>query len=499
MSTALLSVSDKTNLIELAQGLHDLGWKLLASGSTAAHLRQHQIPVTEVSAYTQSPEMLGGRVKTLHPAIHGGILARNTTQDHNELKQRGWDYIDLVVVNLYPFEQTITQPNVTLEDAIEQIDIGGVALIRAAAKNHQRVTLLCDPNDYEIVLNEIKQGEIKTDTRKQLAIKGFVLTSRYDAAISNFFAPEQSIQVNLFPVQKLRYGENPHQTATLYNYLPNSGPLGGKLLQGKELSYNNLLDLDAAWKTVVAFDKPCICIVKHVSPCGIACADNLKTAYLAALACDPVSAFGGVIASNKIFDKETAEALGKLFIECIIAPSFTPEAKTILAQRTNCRLLEINNLKLDPNYEWRSINHGLLRQSLDQGDPVNTQYKVVTKRQPSESEWQALHFAWQASQTIKSNAIVFAQGEATVGIGSGQPNRIDCVKIAAERAGDKTKGAVMASDAFFPFADCVEMAAQFGITAVIHPGGSQRDQESIQAADKADMVMVITGVRHFRH
>lgn len=499
MPRALLSVYDKTGLIDFAKGLNALGWELIASGSTAKHLREQQLPVTEVSDYTKSPEMLGGRVKTLHPAIHGGLLARGTQADRDELLKLGWDYIDLVAVNLYPFEDTIAQPNVTVEDAIEQIDIGGVTLIRAAAKNHHRVTLVCDPSDYSIVLQELKQGNIKQETRKQLAIKGFATTSHYDAAITQYFAPEKPTKLTLYPVQKLRYGENPHQAATLYSYDPNVGPLGGKLLQGKELSYNNLLDLDSAWKAAISFDKPTICIVKHVSPCGIASADKLVDAYKAALVCDPVSAFGGIIASNKPFDAETALALDKLFVECIAAPQFTAEAREILAKRANCRLLEISNFQISPRYELRSINHGILQQDVDLGDPKNAEWKVVTERQPTPEEMQALQFAWKACQHIKSNAIVFATGEKTIGIGSGQPNRIDCVHIAAKRAGENAQGAVMASDAFFPFPDTVEAAAQYGIKAIVHPGGSMRDPEVIAAANKLGLVMIVTGVRHFKH
>lgn len=499
MPTALLSVHDKSGLIELAQGLVSQDWKLLASGSTAQHLRSQQIPVTEVADYTGSAEMLGGRVKTLHPAIHGGILARTTEQDRQELQALHLDYIDLVVVNLYPFEQTIAKPNVIFAEAIEQIDIGGVALIRAAAKNHERVTLLCDPADYAEILSEIKKGGVANETRKKLAIKGFALTSQYDAAITQYFADEKPRQLNLYPVQTLRYGENPHQQAKLYSYAPNDGPLGGQLLQGKELSYNNLLDLDAAWKTAISFQTPTVCIVKHLSPCGIATHENLVNAFQAALESDPVSAFGGIIAVNKPFDAELANGLGKLFVECIVAPQFTKEARKILAQRSNCRLLQIPSLVVEPRYELRSINRGILQQDLDLGDPQDANWQVVSKRQPTEKEWHDLRFAWQACQHVKSNAIVFAKDYATIGIGSGQPNRIDCVRIAAERAKEKSKGAAMASDAFFPFADGVEMAAKLGIAAIIQPGGSVRDSESIAAADAANIAMVFTGVRHFRH
>lgn len=536
MPTALLSVYDKTGLIDFARALHALSWTLLASGNTAKSLRENNLPVTEVADYTKSPEILGGRVKTLHPAIHGGLLARATENDRNELLNFGWDYIDLVAVNLYPFEQTITQPNATFDDAIEQIDIGGVTLIRAAAKNHQRVTLVCDPNDYAKVLSAIKNGGVSSEIRKQFAVKGFQMTTQYDSAISNYLAESKptanpskegnfsvdtsteehkksplfggdlglgpvdtTMQLQLHHIQTLRYGENPHQSATLYNYQPNTGPLGGKLLQGKELSYNNLLDLDAAWKVVLSYEKPTICIVKHLSPCGIASHNELSQAYQLALASDPISAFGGIIASNYEFDAATANALDKLFVECIVAPKFSDAAKKILSTRTQCRLLEIPDLKLNPSFELRSINNGVLKQDLDLGNPNNMQWEVVSERKPTDAELTALKFAWRACQHVRSNAIVLAQAEATVGIGGGQPNRVDCVRIAAERAGEKAKGSAMASDAFFPFSDSIELAAQFGITAVIQPGGSKRDAESIAAANKAGMAMVVTGVRHFRH
>ena len=503
MPKAILSVHDKTGLIDFAHGLIGLGWTLIASGGTAKALRDNNIPATEVADYTKSPEILGGRVKTLHPAVHGGLLARSTEADHNELLKLGWDYIDLVAVNLYPFEETITKPNVTLDEAIENIDIGGVTLIRAAAKNHQRVTLVCDPADYSSVLAEVRAGGVSDATRRRLAIKGFTATARYDTAISDYLGQDglqaHPFEIKLYPVQTLRYGENPHQAATLYSYEPNGGPLGGKILQGKELSYNNLLDLDAAWKTAVSFESITVSIVKHLSPCGVASDADLASAFKAALASDPISAFGGVIASNRIFDESTARALGELFLECIAAPGFSDEARSILAKRKNCRLVEMPNLIIEPAYELRSINRGLLKQDVDLGDPSNTEWRVVSKRQPTEAESAALRFAWKACQHVKSNAIVFAQGEATDGIGGGQPNRVDCVRIAADRAKEKSKGAVMASDAFFPFPDSIEVAAQAGITAIIQPGGSVRDTESIATADAAGMAMVVTGVRHFRH
>ena len=505
MPTALLSVHDKAGLVDLARGLHNLGWTLVASGGTARLLRENELPVTEVADYTGSPEILDGRVKTLHPAIHGGLLARSTEADRADLQRVNADYIDLVAVNLYPFEQTIAQPNVTLADAIENIDIGGVTLIRAAAKNNHRVTLVCDPADYASVLAELGNGGVSAATRSRLAVKGFAATAHYDTAISGYLAGlagQEPIRLTAYPVQTLRYGENPHQAAMLYSFVPGDGPLGGEILQGKELSYNNLLDLDAAWKVAVSFERPTICIVKHLSPCGVASADHLVDAYRAAFDCDTISAFGGVIASNQPFDAQTAEALGELFVECIAAPHFSPEALAVLARKKNCRLVRMPNLEVEPRYELRSITRGLLRQDVDFGDPADASalsWKVVSKRPPTDAEWKAMRFAWKACQHVKSNAIVFAQGESTVGIGGGQPNRVDCVRIAAERAGAKSHGAAMASDAFFPFPDSVEIAAQAGITAIVQPGGSMRDSEAIAAADAANIAMVVTGVRHFRH
>jgi phosphoribosylaminoimidazolecarboxamide formyltransferase / IMP cyclohydrolase len=501
MPKAILSVHDKTGLLDFAKGLQDLGWELIASGGTAKLLRDQKIAVTEVADYTGSPEILGGRVKTLHPAIHGGLLARSTPSDLEELQKLGWSAIDLVAVNLYPFEETIAKPDVALADAIENIDIGGVTLIRAAAKNHQRVTLVCDPADYAAVIQELRAGTLTEERRRNLAVKGFAITSRYDTSITSYLAGEAApLSLQAYPVQKLRYGENPHQSATLYAYSPNAGPLGGKALQGKELSYTNILDLDGAWRAVLAYDRPSIVIVKHVSPCGIASGDQLATAFRDALASDPVSAYGGVIASNRPVDEATVQAMGELFVECIAAPGYTPGARDMLAKRKNCRLIEFPDLRIEPSYDLRSVTRGLLMQDTDLGDPPGSgEWKVVTKREPTPAEWTALRFSWKACQFVKSNAIVFARGEATVGIGGGQPNRVDCVRIAAQRAGEKARGAVMASDAFFPFPDSVQVAAEVGITAVVHPGGSVRDSESTMAADAAGMAMVITGARHFRH
>lgn len=499
MSKALLSVYDKTGLVAFGAGLDKLGWELLASGGTARVLRENGLPVTEVSEYTGSPEILGGRVKTLHPAIHGGILSRSTEGDKDQLDAQGWEEIDLVAVNLYPFEETIAKQNVTLADAIEQIDIGGVALIRATAKNFTRVALVCDPVDYDTVLEGLENGSLSEAKRRELAVKGFASTAHYDRAILAYLSGEESVSIDLFPVQELRYGENSHQQATLYGYKPAAGPLGGKVLQGKALSYNNLLDLDAAWRTAVSYDEPAVAIIKHLSPCGVAVNENLALAYEQALASDPVSAFGSVIAVNREVNGQLALAMKKLFVECVIAPGFSPEAREVYTKKKNCRLVEMPDLVVEPDVEMRSIVRGVLRQSVDMGDPQDSDWKVVSKRQPTEEEWAALRFAWKAVQHVKSNAIVFANSSATVGVGGGQPNRVDCVHIAAQRAGENAKGAVMASDAFFPFPDAVEAAKGYGITAIIQPGGSIRDELSVTAADEAGMVMVMTGVRHFRH
>lgn len=510
MPTALLSVSSKQNLVELAQGLAQLGWNLLASGGTASAIRAAGLPVQEIAEYTASPEILGGRVKTLHPAVHGGILARGTAEDVADLERIRARMIDLIVVNLYPFQETISRAGVSLEDAIENIDIGGVALIRAAAKNFQRTAVITDPGDYPGILEEIQQqGQVSLTTRKKLAIKAFQHTSGYDSAITTYLssaladtpaALETPSWLAGYTYSELRYGENPHQQARLYHLNPQAGALGGEVLQGKALSYNNLLDLDSAWRAALAFEKPTIAIIKHLSPCGIASAACLAEAFKLALESDPVSAFGGVIAANQPYDAETVEAMGSLFIECIIAPDFTLEAVEKLAKRKNCRLVRVPDTRLRPSYEIRTVNQGILLQSRDFGDPAGAgEWQVVSERQPTPEEWAALRFAWKACMHVKSNAIVLGKGEATIGIGGGQPNRVDCVKIAIERAGEKSKGSVMASDAFFPFRDSIDFAAKAGVTAVVEPGGSLRDAESITAANEANIALVFSGTRHFRH
>jgi phosphoribosylaminoimidazolecarboxamide formyltransferase/IMP cyclohydrolase len=501
MPTALLSVSDKTNLVDhLARPLAELGWDLLASGGTAAALRAAGLEVTEIGEYTDSPEILGGRVKTLHPKIYAGLLTRGTSEDRADLERIQARKIDLVAVNLYPFKQVTAYPETNLAEAIESIDIGGVTLIRAAAKNHQQVTVLISHTDYSSVVEEIKtKGGPDEATRRLLAEKAFAHTAAYDTAIYAYLAGEKPKIVTLYPVETLRYGENPHQQAIVFGNQPGAGPLGGRQIQGKPISYNNLLDLDAAWRAAASFERPTVCIVKHLSPCGIASSDSLALAFPPALASDPVSAFGAVIATNRIFDDDTAGRLGELFVECIAAPGFTKDALKVLNARKNLRLIEMGAVNPDNTPELRSVVGGVLEQTPDMGDPEGTTWQVVTKRTPTPEEERALTFAWKACQHVKSNAIVFAKGEAAVGIGGGQPNRVDCVQIAAQRAGDQSAGAVMASDAFFPFPDSVTAAAQHGITAIIQPGGSIRDEDSIRAADENDIAMVFTGVRHFRH
>lgn len=512
MPQALLSVYDKTGLPEFAGGLARLGWSILASGGTSRTLRDSGIAVEEIADYTGAPEILGGRVKTLHPAVHGGILARASGSDLADIARLGYKAIDLVVVDLYPFEKTVADPVCAYAEAVEQIDIGGVALIRAAAKNHERVAVVCDVADYARVLSEIEAaGAVSEATRKALAAKAFARTSAYDAAIGAWLAAKSanaaasapdSFELRGWKARDLRYGENPHQAASLYSFTPGTGPLGGRVLQGKELSYNNILDLDAAWHAVGRFARPAVVVVKHLSPCGIAesASDDpgsLADALERAIACDPISAYGGVIASNRPFTAECVERLGKLFAECIAAPGFDADALDLLAKKKNLRLVTPGSAA--QRHEVRTVLGGFLRQDIDAGDPPGGEWRAVSKRAPTEAELADLAFAWKACMSVKSNAIVFASGGATVGIGGGQPNRVDSVRIAARHAGAKARGAVMASDAFFPFPDSIEEAAEAGVTAIVHPGGSIRDEESIQAADAAGIAMVVTGVRHFRH
>ena len=506
---ALFSVYDKTGLLPLAQALAQADWELIASGGTARALRQAGLAVTDVAALTGAPEMIGGRVKTLHPAVHAGILAQPTTADLAEIVSHGIQPIDLVVCNLYPFQRTIARADVTVAEAVENIDIGGVTLLRAAAKNFARVTVLCDPADYDEVTAALAAAGVDEGRRRRLAAKAFAHTRDYDVAIAAYLAgleadaapmPAQ-ITLPLVRTQLLRYGENPHQNAALYATNAGSGPLGGQLLQGKPLSYNNLLDLDAAWNAAASFAEPAVVFVKHLSPCGMAVAARVADAFAPALASDPVSAFGGVIGVNRAVDMNFVAALDEasLFVEAVAAPAFSDAAQAwFAAKKKNCRLVSLGDAPAD-RWVMRSVQGGFLVQEADPGDPPTAQWQVVTQRQPTDAEWEALRFAWQACRHVKSNAIVFAQAQATVGIGGGLPSRVDAVQMAAAKAGGRARGAAMASDAFFPFADGVEVAANAGISAIIQPGGSIRDDDVIAAADRLHLAMVFTGVRHFKH
>jgi phosphoribosylaminoimidazolecarboxamide formyltransferase/IMP cyclohydrolase len=525
---ALLSVSNKEGLVEFARGLAELGVELIATGGTARTLGEAGLAVRPIEDVTGFPEILDGRVKTLHPAVHGGILARREEGHLAELEAQGIAPIDLVAVNLYPFAQTVARPGTTLAEAIEQIDIGGVALLRAAAKNFAYVAVVSDPTDYATVLAELReQSDLSIATRQHLALKAFRHTASYDAAISRYLATLRQAQdaarfeeaafpatlhLNLTKLADLRYGENPHQQAALYGLGTTASPLGGNLLQGKALSYNNILDLDAAWRIASDFSAPTLAIIKHSNPCGVASDANLANAFRAALASDPVSAFGSIIAANRPFDGEVALALGDLFVEAIAAPAFTAEAREVLAKRPNCRLLEMPGTA-DSAWEMRSVRGGLLVQeedsilSLSKGTVVEDEagWKVVTERQPTVEEMEALHFAWKVVKHVKSNAILLARGTATVGVGAGQMSRVDAVRLAvakaahASKADGRAQGTVLASDAFFPFPDGVEEAAKAGVTAIVQPGGSRGDAAVVEAADTHGLAMLLTGVRHFRH
>jgi phosphoribosylaminoimidazolecarboxamide formyltransferase/IMP cyclohydrolase len=511
---ALLSVSNKEGLVEFARGLAGLDVELIATGGTARALREAGLAVRPIEDVTGFPEILGGRVKTLHPAVHGGILARRDHAHLAELEAQGIAPIDLVAVNLYPFAATVARPGTTLAEAVEQIDIGGVALLRAAAKNFAHVAVLSDPADYAAVLTELReQGDLSIATRQHLALKAFRHTASYDAAISRYLATLRQAQdaarfeeatfpgtlhLNLTKLVDLRYGENPHQRAALYSLGATESPLGGNLLQGKALSYNNILDLDAAWRIASDFAAPTLAIIKHSNPCGVASDANLADAFRAALASDPVSAFGSIIAANRPFDGEVALALGDLFVEAIAAPAFTAEAREVLAKRPNCRLLEMSDME-DLAWEMRSVRGGMLLQEEDTVVEDEAGWKVVTEREPTAEEMEALRFAWKVAKHVKSNAILLARGTATVGVGAGQMSRVDAVRLAVAKANGHTQGTVLASDAFFPFPDGVEEAARAGVTAIVQPGGSRGDASVIEAADTHGLAMLFTGVRHFRH
>jgi phosphoribosylaminoimidazolecarboxamide formyltransferase / IMP cyclohydrolase len=511
MPRALLSVSDKTNLVEFASALAELGWDLVASGGTEKALTTAGLTVVPIERLTGNPEMLGGRVKTLHPAIHAGILARDSTADLDELRLVGFAPIELVVCNLYPFSEAVRQAGATLEEAIEHIDIGGVTLLRGAAKNFSRVAVVCDPADYASLTEELQaEGRISPEKRRWLAVKAFAHTRDYDTAIHAYLVGEttpldtlsESFSLNLVQAQTLRYGENPHQNAGFFAENPAITPLYSEQLAGKPLSYNNILDADAAWRAASAFDaakEAAVVIVKHLTPCGVAVGASPEAAYPFALESDPVSAFGGIIAVNRPVNRAFVEGLGTLFLEAIIAPGFEDDARQMLVEgRKNCRLLKMNGHST-PGIEFRSVLGGVLVQECDHGDPNNAEWKVVTKRSPSPAEIETLRFAWTVVEHVKSNAIVLAHQGATVGIGGGLSSRVDATKLAVEKAGKQARGSVLASDAFFPFPDAIETAVAAGVTAIIQPGGALRDQQVIEAADSAGITMVFTGVRHFKH
>jgi phosphoribosylaminoimidazolecarboxamide formyltransferase/IMP cyclohydrolase len=512
---ALISVSDKSGVVDFARALAARGFSLLSTGGTAALLEREGIPVTEVSAYTGFPEMLDGRVKTLHPRIHAGLLARGDDAKHRAaLAAAGIDAIELLVVNLYPFQATVARAGCTLEEAVEQIDIGGPTLLRAAAKNYGSVAALVDPADYGRALNEIRtQGSVSPATRFELARKVFAHTAAYDAAVANYLTSLHGGERREFPemltlqfrkLQDLRYGENPHQSAAFYR---DPEPVPGGLasyrqVQGKELSYNNIADADAAWECVKQFDEPACVIIKHANPCGVALADSPRAAYDKAFATDPVSAFGGILAFNRPLDAATAQAVGKQFAEVIIAPRVETDALQALAPKANLRLLEVPLAREHQAHDYKRIGGGLLVQSSDAKAIERRDLRVATRRQPNDQEWADLLFAWRVAKFVKSNAIVFCRDGATLGVGAGQMSRVDSARIAALKAGAaklSLAGSAVASDAFFPFRDGVDVLADAGAKAVIQPGGSMRDDEVIAAADEHGIAMVFTGVRHFRH
>lgn len=517
---ALLSVSDKTGIVEFAKTLHHLGIQILSTGGTAKLLADANLPVIEVADYTGFPEMLDGRVKTLHPKIHAGILAKRDLPFHQQaLQTHQIPPIDLVVVNLYPFEQTIAHENCHLDEAIEQIDIGGPTLLRAAAKNHNHITVIVDPEDYTAVLAEMAGNGNHTcaATRFDLACKVFAHTARYDTAIANYLtalstdaAPAkqnpfpQHLHLGFNKLQDMRYGENPHQQAAFYRDLqPATGVLANyRQLQGKALSYNNIADADTAWECVKTFQEPACVIVKHANPCGVALADTSLHAYQRAFSTDPTSAFGGIIALNRPCDEETAQEIIKQFVEVLIAPAFSSKAQQIFATKENVRLLEIPLAAETNTLEYKRVGGGLLVQTADNLNIHSTDLKIVSKRQPSPKELEDLLFAWRVAKFVKSNAIVFCAEAMTLGIGAGQMSRIDSARIAdikAQNAQLSLQGAAVASDAFFPFRDGIDAVVAAGARSIIQPGGSLRDAEIIAAADEYDIAMVFTGIRHFRH
>ncbi|UAX42519.1 bifunctional phosphoribosylaminoimidazolecarboxamide formyltransferase/IMP cyclohydrolase [Pasteurella canis] len=525
---ALLSVSDKTGIVEFAQGLIQRGVKLLSTGGTAKLLADNGLPVIEVSDYTGFPEMMDGRVKTLHPKVHGGILGRRGIDDEI-MHQHGIESIDMVVVNLYPFAATVAKPNCTLEDAVENIDIGGPTMVRSAAKNHKDVAIVVNNKDFDAILTEMDQHQnsLTLETRFDLAIKAFEHTAQYDAMIANYFGQKvppyqgaaeedltqkcgqfpRTLNLNFTRKQTMRYGENSHQQAAFYveNELKEASVSTAVQLQGKSLSYNNIADTDAALECVKEFHEPACVIVKHANPCGVALGENILEAYDRAYQTDPTSAFGGIIAFNRELDVQTAQAIiERQFVEVIIAPKVAEDAQQILATKKNVRVLACGEWEEEPiaRLDFKRVNGGLLVQEADLGHVDIEDLEFVTERKPTVEEMFDLLFCWKVAKYVKSNAIVYAKNKQTIGIGAGQMSRVYSAKIAAIKAEDEglqVAGCVMASDAFFPFRDGIDAAAKAGITCVIHPGGSMRDQEVIDAANEHGMAMVLTGMRHFRH
>ena len=519
---ALISLSDKTGVVDFALKLKDLGVEILSTGGTAKMLADAGVPVIEVADYTGFPEMLDGRVKTLHPKIHGGILGRRDLPEHvAKMAEYEIGNIDMVCVNLYPFAATIAKPGCTLEDAIENIDIGGPTMVRSAAKNWKHVAIITDNADFEAIVTELQShsGSLSDQTRFNLSCKAFSHTAQYDGMISNYLTSlnQEKLsgepEVNTFPsqinqswlkVQDLRYGENPHQQAAFYrDFYPAPGCLSAYTqLQGKELSYNNIADADAAWEAVKSFDEPACVIVKHANPCGVALASDTLTAYKLAFATDTTSAFGGIIAFNREVDAETVEAVTGQFLEVLMAPKFADKAKEIIATKKNVRVLEVPLMAGSNRFELKRVGGGLLVQTPDIHHINRADLKVVSKREPTEQEWKDLLFLWNVAKFVKSNAIVFGKNSQTYGIGAGQMSRVDSTRTAARKAHDAVfdlHHACAASDAFFPFRDGIDVIAEQGIKAIIHPGGSMRDQEVFDAANEHGMAMVLTGVRHFRH
>ncbi len=511
---ALISVSDKTGILEFAKELHNSGIEILSTGGTAELLRKDGVPVIQVSDYTGFPEMMDGRIKTLHPMVHGGILARRDVPEHlKAMEEHGIRPIDLVVINLYPFEQTVAKKGSTLEEAIENIDIGGPAMVRSSAKNYKDVTIIVDPENYGKVLEEIKNGSVSLETRKRLSRDAFAHTARYDSLITDFLSNQWKEDEPNFPpflnqpytkVQDLRYGENPHQSAALYK---ESQPLPSEIvsaeqLQGKELSFNNYIDLNAAWELVRELDSGAVVIIKHTNPCGVAVGEDQLKTFIIAREVDPVSAFGGILGFNQPVTALVAEEILKNFVEAVVAPGFDTDAIKLFSTKKNIRLMQMSNANCKSKVsrlDLKRIGGGLLAQSPDVLNFIEGQLKVASKRGPSAREMEDMKFAWLVAKHVKSNAIVYAKDKEILGIGAGQMSRVDSARVAVEKAHKSLSGAVMASDAFFPFRDSVDEAAKNGISAIISPGGSIRDEEVLQAAKEHNIAMVFTGIRHFKH